>query len=67
MTVEWLVESETKPNVAVINSGSKVKFVGIIRGQGDPQITYYANTVEEITDGMILSDWIYRIEEDIQS
>lgn len=50
-------------NTAIINGGRKYKFTGIIRGQGYVPITYYADSIEEITDGLILDEWIYYIKE----
>ena len=57
--VQWISE-----NTAVINNGRKVKFVGVVRGQGHPPITYYGNSVEEITEGLVLDDWIFTIEKE---
>lgn len=61
MQVEWVVSDPKKPNIAVINGGSKYRFTGVIRGLGFPQITYIADSVEEILDGLELDEWIYTI------
>lgn len=63
MQVEWVANDPNKPNVAIINGGSKYRFVGVIRGLGFPQITYFADSVEEILDGLELDEWIYSIRE----
>lgn len=56
--IKWIDE-----RTAIINGGSKVKFVGTIKGLEDfGTITYFADSVEELTDGLVLSEWDYRIK-----
>lgn len=57
ITVEW-----TDKTTAVINGGSMLKFTGTIKGFEDIVITYFADTLEEIKDGLDLVVWDYHIE-----
>lgn len=47
---------------AVINGGRSYVFKGIVRGAGLPVVTYYGNNPDEIKEGLVLVDWIYRID-----
>lgn len=58
MTVTW-IDGFT----ATINNGTKIMFRGIIRGQSLPPITYIADTMSDLLDGLNLDEWIYYIEE----
>jgi len=55
--IKWISD-----HTAVIDGGNKYKFVGIVRGQGHPAITYIADSVDELTEGLILDDWIFYIK-----
>lgn len=55
--IEWIGET-----TAVINGGSKLKFTGTIEGFESTPITYIADTLEEIKDGLDLVVWDYHIE-----
>lgn len=50
-------------NVCEINGGGDVVFTGIVRGQGLPPLTYIGSSIEEVTEGLILSEWIYYVKE----
>lgn len=57
MSVEWIGET-----TAVINGGSKLKLTGTIEGFEGIEITYIADTLEELEDGLDLSMWNYEIQ-----
>lgn len=54
MELKWIDDT-----TAVINGGSKYMFKGIVRGQTHPPITYFADSYNELLDGLVLDDWIY--------
>jgi hypothetical protein len=64
---------EVSKNVFEVSGGGNVKFVGMIRGgfsemqnlfpETHPVITYIGPSVEAVTDGLELDEWIYYISE----
>lgn len=56
MEIKWINEW-----TAEINGGGPVEFAGVIRGQGCPVIRYYAPTVDDVVDGLVLDEWIFTV------
>lgn len=58
MSVEWI-----NGTTAVINGGSRLKFVGTIQGFEDIEITFIGDSVEDLEDGLDLIVWDFEIKE----
>lgn len=60
-TVQWVYQSEHKPNLCLVDGGGEWEFVGVVRGADYPQITYQGPTRETVLSGLELSEWIYKV------